>query len=383
MLRQILTGLIGFSAVLSAIECDYSSNLWLRAEYLLWEIQDAPKVIPLVIEGAEVEEFSPLFGEPGTCVLLGNKKINHRWRSGGRFTLGYWFNANHCIGAEANYFFLAKETSKKCVFSNGLLGSPFLAFPFIDTVTGLESSIALSRPSSFEGSASLKVSNQMQGAEINAVSLFGCFNSWDINLLGGFRYLNFTEKLNFNTSSPFIDPTVENIYFTRDKFHMSNHFYGAQIGANLDFNYCDLLVNVKAKLAVGAIHQSSKIKGELFLNDFTNFTFVQEFQGGYLALPSSIGHRKKTRCSIIPEINLNLGYKVTEAFAIQMGYNFFYVTNVLRASKQVSREINPTQSALFQYTPTPTLVNEALPTGHLRSSNLWVQGFNLGLEFIY
>lgn len=380
MLRKFLIALMSFSILLSADDCCYDcgNNVWFGAEYLYWRIKEGPKVIPLIVEGPVVEDFGPTFGQPGTSVLLGNKEINHSWRSGGRFTLGYWLNDDHCLGVEANYLFLGESKYKKSIFSEG-----FITFPFIDSTTGQESSIAVAVPDSFTGTASLKVSNDLQGAELNGLMFYGCFNNWDINLIGGFRYLNFSEKLNFNTSSPFIDPTIVNVYFTRDKFHMDNNFYGAQIGANIGFNYCNLLCNIRAKIAFGANCQSSKIKGEFFLNDFTDFTTVQEFEGGYLALPSSIGHRKKTKFSVVPEVNINVGYKITETIAVTVAYDFLYLTNVLRAAKQLSREINPTQSALFSYTPNPVLVGEAEPTGRLRSTRLWVQGVNVGLEFVY
>lgn len=375
MFRQFLMGIMGLSIVLTANDCCYDSvnNVWFEIEYLYWKIQDAPKIIPLVEES--------FLNDSSSRIVLGDQRITSKWRSGARFTLGFWFDDVQCYGVEANYFFLGEATAKKKVFSDGLLGSPFLAFPFIDSESGADASLNIAFPGSYSGLANLRVSNQLNGAELNGISHFYCCNGWDIDLLGGFRYLNFSEHLRFHTNSPYINASLANIYFTNDKFILDSNFYGAQIGANFNYNCSDLLFNFRAKIAFGAIMQSSKVHGEFVLNDFTDFVTVQRYESGFLAYPSNSGHRKKTRFSVIPEVNLNIGYQISDGFSLLVGYNFLYVTNVLRASKQLSNKINPTQSALLEFTPTPVLVGEGEPKGHLRSSSLWVQGLNVGFEF--
>jgi len=350
--------------------CD---RFWVDADYLYWKIKDSPESVPLVVE-------VPLIPGPNTTVL-GGSKIKNNWRSGGKFALGYWFDDACCFGAEANYFFLAKGTRQSTVSSSAAPGSPNLIIPFFNASTGLEDSTGLAIPGLYQGTATLKLSNRMQGAELNALMSIPYSCSTSFGLLAGFRWWNFDEHLTFATDSPFIPPNPLDVFTTVDKFHAENNFYGGQIGAKFDYNCDSFFLNVKAKVALGALYQKAEIDGEFVTNDFNGFGTTQTFAGGYFALPSNIGQHTKTRFSVLPEVNVNLGYAVTEHLRLQVGYSFLYVSNVLWAGNQIDRNINPTQSSAINNTPTPVLVGQASPSASLKSESLWVQGLNVGFEF--
>lgn len=345
-------------------------RFWLEADYLYWEIQSAPKVIPLVVEQSTS-------GTP-VDVVLGGKKYKDNWHSGARFALGYWFDECRNWGAEVSYFFLGKESKHSSVESDAN-GSPGLRVPYFDVTTGQATSSPIALPGVFRGGADLKLSNEMQGAELNLVKEIPCRCSSSFQLLAGFRYWNFEDNLTFFVDSPLVvRPTIYNY---KDKFETENNFYGGQIGASFKQNFSSFFFDVKGKIALGAMCQKSTIKGHFHTNEFTGSE--QTFLGGFFALPTNIGHHDRTRFSVIPELNVNLGYYITDCFCIRIGYSVLYVTEVLRASKQMNNHINPTQSANIEFTPTPRLAGEASPTGKLRSNNLWVQGFNVGLDFTF
>lgn len=350
-------------------ECNQCpSRFWLEADYLYWQVQDSPKVIPLVIE-------QPVRDGPFD-VVLGGKKIKNDWHSGARFTLGGWYDECEKWGAEANYFFLAKN-SKHSSVSSDANGSPRLRVPYFNVTTDLPDSSALSTPGIFRGKASLKVSNSMQGAELNIVKEFCACSQFKV--LAGFRYWNFEDDLTFFVNSPLVvTPTVYNY---QDKFLTQNNFYGGQLGACFKQNFSCFIFDVKGKIAIGALCQKSTIKGRFNTNEFTGT--VETFAGGFFALPTNIGHHKKTRFSVIPELNLNVGYLITDCFCVHLGYSVLYATEVLRASKQMSSSLNPTQSANIEFTPTPVLVGSPRPKAKLRSSGLWAQGLNAGLDFTF
>ncbi len=392
MLRQTLTVLIAGTSVSlwsatpprtkntspppSSEDC--TKQFWADADYLYWKLKDSPKVIPLVVEGPEVADGSPVLGQPGTKIVLGGKKIHNPWRSGGRFALGYWFDGQERIGIEGNYFFLPRRTKKQSVSSNG---TPFLTIPYFNVNTGQESSSSIaSSLGEYAGTASLKNSNTMQGAELNLLTMVIRSCSLHFGLLAGFEYWNFIEHLSFDTNSPYVPPHTLDVYKTKEKFHVKNNFYGGQIGAMLDYVYKRFFFNLKGKIALGGMCQTSSIQGHLYTNDFDGFNAVQTFQGGYFALPSNIGSHKQTRFSVIPQAMINLGCQVVDSFRLQVGYTFLYATNVLWASKQLNRNLNPTQSALLEFTPDPVLTGKPLPTGSPKTESLWVQGMNIGFE---
>ena len=46
---------------------------------------------------------------------------------------------------------------------------------------------------------------------------------------------------------------------------------------------------------------------------------------------------------MVPELNLNVGYQVTDHLRAYIGYTFLYWSDVVRAGEQVPRAINPVQ----------------------------------------
>lgn len=354
--------------------CDTSfspcqNQFWAEADYLYWQIQDSPEIIPLVIE-------QPLEDGPFD-VVLGGKKIKNDWHSGARFAVGYWFDDCKSIGVELDYFFLGKKTHRSSVSSNEN-GSPRLRVPYFNVTTGLPDSTALATPGVFRGSGSLRVSTKMQGVELNLVKELS-WNGFNIRALTGFRYWSFDDRLTFSSNSPLV--IIPSIYNNRDKFHTQNNFFGAQMGASFSECFCSFILSIKAKIALGAMCQKSIINGRFQTNEFTGE--AQTFPGGYFAQPTNMGTYEKTRFAVIPELNMNLGYQVTECLGFHIGYSVLYATKVLRAAKQMSSDVNPTQSANIEFTPDPVLVGEPSPKARLRSSGLWAQGVNIGLDVTF
>lgn len=346
-------------------------RFWVEADYLFWKIKDSPESVPLVVEGPITGPFE---------VVLGGHKIKNDWRSGGKITLGYWLDDCQTLGIEANYFSLPSKTKKTSVSSDGAVTSPGLFFPFFDVTTGVEDLAGIAYPGRFQGTATLKDNNHMQGAELNALMTIPCNCSMSYSLLAGFRYWNFNEHLRFDTNSPFIPPRPTDIYMTQDKFYTKNNFYGGQIGAIFDYNCDCFFLNVKGKVALGALCEEVTINGHLVTNDYNGFGAAQTFIGGYLALPTNIGHHKQTRFSVLPQVDVNFGYAVTECFRINVGYSFLYVSNVLWAGKQIDPNINPSQAVTYAGVPA-VLVGEASPKAKMKTESLWTQGLNVGFEY--
>lgn len=272
--------------------CDETNRYWVGAEYLFWKIKNSPDPTPLLVTAPFAFNHAPLLDLPGTEVVLGDESVNNKWRSGGRFTLGVWCDDAHCYGAEVNYFFLPRGSKKETVSSNGLPGSIFLSVPFFDTTTNSESSSPVAVPGLFAGKVKLNVVNQMQGVELNGFATLFSDCAYKLDMLVGFRYWNFDERLEMFVDSPNLTIPGE-IYQVKDHFHTKNNFYSGQIGASVDYYFCDgFFLQAKAKVALGAMREQLYIKGEFITNNFDGIGAPQTFEGGYFALPSNIGERK-------------------------------------------------------------------------------------------
>lgn len=347
--------------------CYYPDRFWDEAEYLYWKIQDSPKPINLV--------------QSDSHVVLGGKRVDTGWRPGGRFALGGWFDDQHCFGVEANYFFLPHVERSRSVSSDGSIGSALLTIPFFDVTLPGQSFTFLSLPGFVSGTAKLKVKNNMQGAELNGIIPIRSACNYDLSILAGFRYWNFDEDLTFSTSSSTI--FVGDVFKTKDKFNAHNHFYAGQIGLRLNCNYNCFFFNFKGKVALGAMHEKAIIKGRLATNDFDGLTTVQNFSGGYFALPTNIGNHKHTLFSVLSEADFRLGYQWDNLINLYVGYTFLYVNKMLWAAKEMDSHINPTQSVALTGNTSAKLVGQARPKARLKSESLWVQGLTVGVGYTF
>jgi hypothetical protein len=359
-----------------------ASPWWGSADYLMWFFKAAPVSTPLVTSIPPGMLGAPMLGQLGERVVLGGSDMGLGLHSGGRFTLGRWLDDDQLLGFEGGFLFLANHSVSRSVGTDGQPGSPVLTIPYFDPTFSSEVSTPLSIPGVFAGSATLTSTSRLLGWELNGVANLATTNRFNLALLGGFRYLNLTEDLSFDTSSPFISAPFD-VFRTTDEFHTRNDFYGGQFGLRGQLIRGIWSLGGATKLAMGNMHQTVGVNGALFTNDFNGFGAVQGFPGGYFAQPSNIGQQTVNRFAVIPEVNLNFGVQLTRHMRARFGYSFLYVSSVARPGQQIDHVINPTQSPALTGNPGAALVGAARPGLPVASTDFWAQGLNFGLDFTY
>ena len=81
--------------------------------------------------------------------------------------------------------------------------------------------------------------------------------------------------------------------------------------------------------------------------------------GGLFAQPSNSGTTSRNVFAVAPEVAMQVGFDWTPRLRSFVGYNFLYMSNVLRPGNQLDRNINPTQNAFL--VPPGTLMGPAAP----------------------
>lgn len=368
----------GANACFSCCEARPScSRFWASSEYLLWWVKDTPMPVPVVTTGPATPNLTPVLAQPGTVILIGGHDIDEDVHSGGRFTFGCWLGDCQQLGTEASYFFLGSRAARQQVSSSGQPGSLFLALPFFDVTVPGESSTRIAFPGTtrdnFGGTAILTVRDWLQGAEWNVTGNLARSNTFRLDLLAGFRFLELQENLSLFTSSP--DVVVADIFHTLDRFETGNWFYGCQLGLRGEWHCGNLFAQGLAKVALGNMHETVNINGQLVTNDIGP---LQTFPGGYLALPSNIGRQSSDRFAVVPEVGLNLGWQMDCGIRLTIGYSFLYLSDVARPGDQINRAINPSQAPAITNNP-PVPANPAQPAPLFRHTDFWAQGLNFGL----
>jgi hypothetical protein len=352
------------------------------AEYLLWWTK-GQQLPPLVITGSTADPVPGALGQPGTMGLIGDKTVEDQVRSGARFTAGVWITQAQTIGLEGSVFFLQPHSTHAAASSDGstLLARPFFSVGPVTLPDGTqqdlsqEDALLLATPGVSSGSVHVSTSNRFWGAEANArVALCGdCF--YRVDLLAGFRYLELKDALTIVSSSDTIPPSGPTI--VTDAFHTNDRFYGAQIGAAVDFWRGAWFLDFRGKVALGPISRTAAIAGS------TTFSASGlTVPGGLFAQPGNIGDHTSVDFGVVPELGVQAGYQINRYLRAYIGYSLLYLArNVAQPGVQIDRAVNVTQIPALGLGPfAAQSLADLHPSFSFQNTDFWAQGFQFGIE---
>jgi hypothetical protein len=378
--------------------CGRDGRVWASIEYLAWWIKDA-HAPPLATIGSPNDFVPGAIGQPGTVVAIGGDDINYDTFSGLRFTSGMWFNDCRTRGMETSYFFLSQESKNFTAVSSGGPGTPVIARPFLDANGLTPSAVIVAFPGIASGAVSVNTSSRMWGTDSNLLCNLicnggnncgsGCGGGSGLRVDGlvGFRYLELREGLGVAESStvlatapPLIGGTLGNTnILSFDQFDTYNRFYGGQVGLKTEWWRDRWVITSVAKVALGDNHQSFDVFGGTSLTPAgplaTPGAGATVVPGGLLTQTSNIGHFTRDRFSVVGESGINVGYQLTDAINVFVGYTFLYWTNVARPGDQISPVVNATRIPGSVIPPSgPTA-----PIFQAHDTDFWAQGVNFGV----
>ncbi|MCC7325457.1 MAG: BBP7 family outer membrane beta-barrel protein [Burkholderiales bacterium] len=317
--------------------------------------------------------------DPSTQVLLGGGTLDTHPNPGFRVTGAHGLDGGW--GIEAIGFYVPSRSTSSGVASSGKDGSTDLMLPFFDVTIGTENITEISYSPEYAGNAQQTLSNDLWGVELNATRTLAPQGPWRVDLVGGLRYLQLTENYTITTSSPYIPPEPADIWNTTDRFDTHNRFWGLQIGARAAYDSGNWIGSGMVKVALGSMQQKVSIDGGLVTNDYTNYGATQTFPGGYFALPTNIGDYSRNVFAVVPEVALSIGYRLTPAATIYVGYAFLYASDVARPGEQINRNINPTQTVSYGNDPPVNPAGPAQPTFSFSTTDFWAQSLTIGLAY--
>jgi Putative beta barrel porin-7 (BBP7) len=385
-----------------AVRQGASFNEWsASAELLMWWSKATPCPVPLATTAPASALTNPADTYPpgnlansDTTVVLGGQSVGIPMQMGGRFSLGHGLDEAEQFGVDATFLFFANRSTAATVTSNNLQ-SQFLTNPYtaLDNVVfpapGTPYANFLSSPASFSGplatygTATQTAMIQMYGAELN-----GLWNMWEgggqsWHLIGGYRFLNVDEQMNLNTLQVDNNNFAGQFIATTDQFKTRNYFNGGQVGVRYDWRQGNWYFGTTAKIAAGSTYEVVAVNGSTFTNTGAGYTHIPltTVPYGTYAQPSNIGHANSSQFAWLPEVSFKLGMQLSPSVRYYLGYNFLYLSNLVRPGNQIDGTINPLQTVGF---------NGGLPTssnggGHpapkMVSSDFWAQGVMIGAEF--
>jgi hypothetical protein len=374
---------------------DPPDRVWFRAEYLLWWVKNGPLPYPLVTTGPGDSDNPGALGHGGVPILTG-PNVHFGALSGVRLAVGAWCDPESIFGIEASGFALPRTTKTYRAVSDAG-GNPVLTFRYLDPpdangVTAedaFQAAVPPGNPSGvgpFAGGLAVTSTTTLWGAEVNMLANLGDGGNRPWHFLAGFRYANLEENLNLQFVRGAIDPAV--VVFqgnpfpapsqvaSSDSFRVRNRFYGGQVGIRGQYEFGSLFVGGCAKVAVGATQEVLDIAGASTLTsaDGTRMTAP----GGQFAAPSNMGRYSASEFTVIPEVELKVGYQITPLVRCFVGYDFFYWSRVIRPGSQVDLVVDTRANQID-----PGFVpgsQTTFPQPRFTRTDFWGQGLSFGLE---
>jgi hypothetical protein len=341
-----------------------------KTEYLLWWMK-GNKLPPLVTTGSANDTRPGAIGQPGTVVLFGGQAEDPSSFSGVRATLGFWLDECHNLALEGSFFTLFQKSTN---FSAASPGTPVLARPFFNVLTGQEDAELVAFPGVLAGGVSVVETSRLFGADLNLRTNLckGC--CYNIDVLGGFRFIGLDNSLTIQENLLTLNNPGGG-FIVQDRFSTQNRFYGGQFGFDSEVRWRRWFVDTKVMFALGSNHESANIGGNTVVTAPGGATSV--FNGGLLALSTNSGQFSREMFVFAPEFTVNVGYQITDHIRGFVGYNVLYMSNVLRPGSLIDRSINT------DLLPPPAPSLPARPAFTYRATDFWAQGVNFGLEFRY
>jgi hypothetical protein len=346
-----------------------------------------------------------------TSILFGNSTLSAQQQSGVRLLAGWWLDDCRLCGIEVGGFYLGRASNNFTVDS---ATTPVIGRPAqVQNLGNVESRQLTASPSQGPGTfnqiGNVAINNftEFWGAEANARGKLWCGCNYRIDGIIGFRYLDLREGLQITENTrtlvnlgqafnPNVPIFAGDSFLSRDRFTTRNQFYGGQVGVDGEYRFGRWIVGGGVKVALGEVHQTIDVQGNTTLFRFNPANGGPlTVPGGLYAQSTNFGNHTRDRFAVAPEVGIRVGYQVTDNIQAFVGYNFIYLSNVVRPGDQIDRSLDilkvpfavgnpPTfTQANGQTVPVPPVAGASHPVVLFRETDFWAQGLTVGVEIRY
>jgi len=349
---------------------------WIGGEYLVWWPKSHP--LPPLLTSARGGSV-PRLGGPNTITLIGGRSAESESTAGGRFTHGFRLNEAGTTAVSVTYFFLNAQ-NRTLFAQDGDHAGRTLGRPIVNAATGFEDAVPVAVPGEQRGTFSATTSTRINGWEVTGLVNLVAGPQARVHALAGYRYFQLNEGLRLEQYA-LLQAGGNRTAFTAgyaDQIDAQNSFHGGQIGFQADVVHGSMFLEVSGKLGIGQVQATVRVAGQSTTAEPGMSAMVRPI--GVLAQPSNSTRIVNSAFAVLPEGWLKVGYRFTSDSRLYIGYNFLYLSEVVRPGEQLDRTIDP--AAVPGIGNTPGLPSER-PGVLLNRTDFYLQGLILGFELRY
>lgn len=351
-----------------------------RVDYLHWWTagMDLPPLVATSPAGTPPLQAA-VWGEPGTEVLFGGGEINAGSTAGFRYRSGLWLTPGRTLALESEYVQVGDQSAR---FSASGDGAPILGRPFFDMDAGQESAVLVSFPGLTRGSIGISAETEVQSYLINLRGAFmpvvslpcdGCPPTDRVDWIVGYRRLELNDRISVRHDSQSDLTAAPELRSVREAFQSTHEFHGLQLGVIQQMFFRRVYLESMLRLAIGNNRQRVHIDGS---TSITTAGTTETFPGGLLAQRTNIGSYRRDEFTMVPELNVTAGIRLTDCLYATVGYGILYIPNVVRAGEPIDRDVHPELIPV----EAPPATGPLRPEFRFIQNDYWAHGLNVGAE---
>ncbi|HJZ54825.1 MAG TPA: BBP7 family outer membrane beta-barrel protein, partial [Gemmataceae bacterium] len=350
-----------------ACTCTQPDRVWVDLEFLYWATQGVVPP-PVVTTGPSTAApgVAGVIGQPTTRPLFGGDRTLNQFRPGFRAEAGYWFDPSAVWGVSGRLYFLGAVSERFLGAGNG---TNVVNVPQFVTVGGVPTQIPLyvGFPGQTIGTVSASTHSNFIGGDLNLRRGLGADRPVRFDLLGGYRFLHLgdNELTSFDVVSATVPAALSPRLVGEDSIRTRNQFHGGQLGFAAYGRHGPFSLELQTTVALGvSVTELDDNRFRVFGGGaaglpagLVGFGPAAVVGGG--AVPFAVNQGGQVNFfAVVPEVGVKLGWHPWEHVSVTCGYDFLYWSRVRRAQDLAGS-----------------------PPGG--STDFWVQGINVGLDFRY
>jgi hypothetical protein len=312
-------------------------------------------------------------GDPDVTLFGGADRYGEEGVSGGRFTLGLWLDPRHRQSLVGRFWGAGRET-----YGANFASANFdaVSIPINDPVTGPDTfDIINNAPAGANEFLNIELESEAYGADVSLRQVLRRGLGGRIEFLYGYQFFRLNEELAMHSRAVLAPGAGNTTDLVTDQFDIANEFHGGQLGIHLDYREGRWMFDGLFKLGLGNVRRSANLSFRGTRTDNNNPANSTPIDAGYLVNDANAGGGSTDSFAVMPEIGLQLGYRLNRYTDFTIGYSYLAVTDVLQAANTVSTTVDTT----FNLPNDPP----AAPVRSFTHDDYWLHGLNLGVRFNY
>ena len=130
---------------------------------------------------------------------------------------------------------------------------------------------------------------------------------------------------------------------------------------------------------MGVNHERLTVYGGYQAVNFVATGVVSTGSGGIYAQPSNSGSFVSNNFAVVPEAQVKLGYALTPAIQLTVGYDFIYMSDVVRPGDQLDRNLPKGQI----FSQNGGAVSTTSPSRLFNRTDFYAHGLTAGVSVLF